>query len=157
MKMRIVYIIPTIIVLLLPVISLCFYPWLPEKMACHWSDGSQSDGCVEKWFYVFVMPLILLIIVSWLSILGIAFSGLNEAAGGFFAALSILLAMFLFYGHLLILLWNVGVIFDMSKLINLGIGIFIALIILNGIRFFSMRRFFWIRSGFPEDKNINKD
>jgi uncharacterized membrane protein len=136
MKKKAVYILPVIIMLLIPVIGLCFYPWLPEKMSCHWS-GSEvlPDACMEKGAYVLLMPIAMMIPVFMISILGMALSVDNKAAGNLFAFLSILLSFFLLFGSLLILLWNIGVKFNMSKFIDFGGGIFLALAILSTFYF----------------------
>jgi uncharacterized membrane protein len=135
MKKRIAYILPVIIMLLIPIISLCFYPWLPEKISCHWSGGPQPDACMEKGVYIFLMPMAMIIPVFMISVLGIALSVDNKAAGNLFASLSILLSSFLFFGCLLILLWNIGVKFNMGRFIDFGGGIFLALAILSTFYF----------------------
>ena len=62
MKIRKAEIIVVGIVILSFVVSIYFYPQLPEKMATHWNARGQVDGYMSKDWGLFLMPGVILLI-----------------------------------------------------------------------------------------------
>jgi uncharacterized membrane protein len=142
MKKTTVHLIPIFIMLLIPITGLCFYPWLPDKISCHWSGGSDPapDSCMEKLVYVFLMPILISIPVLILTFLGWGLSEGKEFAAGLIIILSIALSLFMYFGQFLIYLFNVGVKFNMNKFMNFAMGVFLAIII-SSVLYYSILSF----------------
>ena len=54
------------LILLSFVVSICFYPHMPEKIATHFNAKGEADGYSGKFFGTFCMPITLVILVLFL-------------------------------------------------------------------------------------------
>lgn len=96
-----------------------FYPQMPEKTASHWNFKGEVDGYMPKFWGMFLMPLIsaamllLFIFIPKIDPLKENIEKFRKYYDGFIA----LIILFLFYLYVLTILWNIGVRFDMSRLI----------------------------------------
>jgi len=50
------------IILLSLILSICFYPQMPEKIASHWDAQGQVDGYMLKFWGLLLMPIILIVL-----------------------------------------------------------------------------------------------
>ena len=102
-----------------------FYPQMPEVMASHWNIRGQVDGYMSKFWGVFLMPLIALF-TYLVFVLVPKIDPLKENVKKFriyFDRFIILIIFFLFYVYLLSLSWNIGLRFDMGRLMMPALGI----------------------------------
>ncbi len=45
------------------IIGIYFYPQMPDEMAFHWNSQGQVDGCMSKFWELFLMPFILVPVI----------------------------------------------------------------------------------------------
>jgi len=102
------------------------YPLMPEKMASHWSAAGEVNGYMPKFWGLFLMPIISLIIFA-LFVLIPKVDPLKANIAKFrkyFDGFIILLEVFLLYIYILTLIWNVGIKFDFTLAIIPAIALF---------------------------------
>lgn len=113
-----------VIVLLSFAIAVHFYPQMPEKMASHWNAKGQVDGYMSRFWGLFLMPVISLGLLV-LFILIPMIDPLKENIEKFrtyFDGFIVLLILFLFYIYLLTIFWNIGMRFNMTRLLAPALG-----------------------------------
>jgi uncharacterized membrane protein len=125
--MRISKIISILIIAASFAVSIYFYPLLPAKIASHWNAQGQVNGYMDKFWGLFLMPAIsVLLLLLFLAIPKI--DPLKENIAQFrkhFDWFIVLIISFLFYIHLLSILWNMGIIFDFTRALVPALGILI--------------------------------
>ncbi|HHF56012.1 MAG TPA: SdpI family protein [Thermoplasmatales archaeon] len=125
MNMRKSEIIAIGIILLSFIIGIYLYPQMPEKMASHWNAKGQVDGYISKFWGLFLMPIISLLIFS----LFIAIPKIDplkqniEKFRKYYDGFVVLMIAYLFYVYLLTLLWNIGIRFSMIQPLVPAMGI----------------------------------
>lgn len=98
-------------------LSIYFSPQMPELMASHWNAAGEVDGYMPKNWGLFFMPILslillaLLLIVPRLDPLKKNIETFNKYFYGFLIAIFI----FLFYLHVLTLIWNLGYRFELIR------------------------------------------
>ncbi len=100
-------------------IGIYFYPQMPEKMASHWNFKGEVDGCLSKFWGLFLMPIILIGVVL-LYLIVPKLDPLKENIEKFrkyFDGFIVLLLLFLFYLYVLTIFWNLGLKFDIGQAI----------------------------------------
>ena len=100
-------------------IGIYFYPQMPEKMASHWNFKGEVDGCLSKFWGLFLMPIILIGVVL-LYLIVPKLDPLKENIEKFrkyFDGFIVLLLLFLFYLYVLTIFWNLGLKFNISQAI----------------------------------------
>ena len=100
-------------------IGIYFYPQMPEKMASHWNIKGEVDGCLSKFWGLFLMPIILISVVL-LYLIVPKIDPLKENIEKFrkyFDGFIVLLLLFLFYLYVLTIFWNLGLKFDIGQAI----------------------------------------
>ncbi len=113
------------IILLSFIIGIYLYPQMPEKMASHWNAKGQVDGYISKFWGLFLMPIISLLIFS----LFIAIPKIDplkqniEKFRKYYDGFVVLMIAYLFYVYLLTLLWNIGIRFSMIQPLVPAMGI----------------------------------
>ncbi len=108
-------------------ISVYLYPQIPEKFASHWNSQGQVDGYMPKFWGLFFLPFVMIgILLLFIAIPKIdpLKSNIMEFSQ-YYQRFVILFMGFLFYIHLLTILWNIGLKFDMMQLILPAISILI--------------------------------
>ena len=125
MKMRKSEIIILGIILLSLIISIYFYPQMPEKMASHWNAQGQVDGYMSKFWGLFLMPFMLV----GLALLFVATPRMDplkaniEKFRKFYDIFIILFFVFLLSTHLQIILWNMGIEISPNVIFPIGLGL----------------------------------
>ena len=105
------------IVLLSILIGIVLYPSMPELMASHWDAAGQVNGYMPKFWGLFLMPIISVIILG----LFIAIPTIDPLAKNIkkfrkqFDMFVLLMIMFMLYIYLLTIGWNFGVRFGMTQ------------------------------------------
>jgi uncharacterized membrane protein len=113
----------TIASLLLIVISFVaafmLYPTMPERMASHWSIHGEVDGYSSRYFGLFGLPVIsvvLLLFLIWipkLEPLKANFTKFEKYYDGFI----VVFISFFFYIYILTILWNLDMTFNMLRML----------------------------------------
>jgi uncharacterized membrane protein len=126
MSTRLTVIIGLALILIAVVFSLAVYSRLPDRMASHWGINDEVNGTISRFWGAFLMPLMALAMLGlFLLIPGIDPLKANIASfrplfNGFITALMV----FLFYLHILTVLWNLGYQgFHMSAALLPGLGL----------------------------------
>lgn len=98
-------------------LSIYFSPQMPELMASHWNAAGEVDGYMPQNWGLFFMPVLsvimlaLLVIVPRIDPLKKNIETFNKYFYGFLIAIFI----FLFYLHVLTLMWNLGYRFELIR------------------------------------------
>jgi uncharacterized membrane protein len=118
-------IVTILIILFSFAIGICLYPKMPAEMASHWNAQGQVDGYVSKFWGLFLMPIISLILF-FLFILIPKIDPLKtniEKFRKYFDNFVTIIILFLFYLYLLTIFWNFGVQFSMNQVLAPAFGI----------------------------------
>ena len=103
------------------------YPYMPEKMASHWDANGSVDGYMPKLWGLFLLPVIsaILFLVYMLVPKIDPLKGNIEKFRGHFDVFILLLFVFLFYVHMLTMLWNLSYRFNIIQLLAPAFGLLI--------------------------------
>ena len=107
------------------VLALFLYPQMPERMASHWNIKGEVDGYMSKFWGLFLMPFTLLVLFLFFLLIP-KIDPLKENIKKFrryFDIFILLITLFLSYIYLLTLLWNLGIRFDMGKVMIPALGL----------------------------------
>ena len=113
------------IILLSLIISIYFYPQMPEKMASHWNFQGEVDGYMSKFWGLFLMPFILV----GLALFFVAISRidpLKENIGKsrkYYDGFIILFFVFMLSIHFQGILWNLGIEISPNVIFPIGLGL----------------------------------
>jgi uncharacterized membrane protein len=113
------------IIALSVLIGLFFYPYLPATVASHWDAQGQVNGYMSKFWGTFLVPFMsIALFLLFLLIPRIDPLRKNiEKFRNYFDWLIVIIMLFLFYVHMLTLLWNLGARFNMSQLMLPALGL----------------------------------
>jgi len=105
--------------------SAYFYPQMPETVASHWDINGEVNGYMSKFWGLFLMPIIsLAIFLFFLAIPKIDPLKPNiEKFRKYFDAFIVVFLLFFLYVHLLTVVWNLGVRFNMAQLMSPAFGV----------------------------------
>jgi len=111
----------TLLILIIIAISLAIaiylYPTMPDQIASHWNTEGEVDGYMSKFWGLFLMPIIsvviflLFIFVPMIDPLKKNIEKFRQYYDGFM----VLMVLFLFYIYFLSLLWNFDYRFNMIQ------------------------------------------
>ena len=113
------------IILLSLIISIYFYPQMPEKIASHWNAQGQVDGYMSKFWGLFLIPFILVgfvllfIAIPKIDPLKANIEKFRKQYNGFV----ILFFIFMLSIHFQLILWNLGIEISPNLVVPIGIGI----------------------------------
>ncbi|KKG07884.1 SdpI family protein [Methanosarcina sp. 2.H.A.1B.4] len=113
------------LVLLSFILSIYFYPQVPEQMATHWNSEGEVDGYMSKLWGLFFMPLvitglvIMFLVIPKIDPLKENIAKFRKYYDGFIA----IMVLFMVAVHLQILLWNTGIQISPNAVIPVGIGL----------------------------------
>jgi len=113
------------IILLSLIISIYFYPQMPEKIASHWNAQGQVDGYMSKFWGLFLIPFILV----GLALLFVAIPRIDplkaniEKFRKYYDGFVILFFIFMLSIHSQVILWNLGIRISPNVIAPIGIGI----------------------------------
>ncbi len=117
------------IILIITLLSFAFgisiYHCMPDEMASHWNFQGQVDGYMPKFWGLFLMPIISTVLLL-LFVLIPRVDPLKENIEKFrkyFDGFIIIIISFLFYIYLLTILWNLGLDFNMNRVLPPALGI----------------------------------
>lgn len=114
-----------LLVVLTFAVGIILYPSLPERMATHWNINGEANGFSTRAFGVFFMPIMsLFLAILLLSIPRIDPLKENiEKFRKYYDWFIILMLFFFLYVHSLTLIWNLGIKFDMTRMMLPAMGI----------------------------------
>lgn len=116
-KIRKSEIIVFLIVLISFAIGIYFYPQMPASMASHWNEKGQVNGYMPKFWGLFLMPIISLVILLAFIIIPRIDPLKNNIKEfrKYFDGFIILISLFLLYIFLLTIFWGTGNRFNMNQ------------------------------------------
>jgi len=107
------------------ILSLYFYPRIPENMAFHWDISGQVDGYTSKHLGLFLIPFalvglaLLFVAIPKIDPLGENIKKFRKCYDGFV----VLFFVFMFSVHLFVVLWNLGIKTNPNVIIPIGLGL----------------------------------
>ncbi|MFH1696469.1 MAG: DUF1648 domain-containing protein [Candidatus Diapherotrites archaeon] len=107
------------IVVLSFAIAIYFFPQMPEQVASHWNSNGEVNGYMDSFWGTFLMPVIsVLLLLMFLAIPRIDPLKANiERFRKHYDRLIIITMAFMLYIYLLTIAWNLGMRFDMARLL----------------------------------------
>jgi uncharacterized membrane protein len=107
------------------ILSIYFYPHVPEQMATHWNSQGEVDGYMSKLWGLFFMPAVITgLTVMFLMIPRIDPKKENiEKFRKYYDRFIIIFILFMVAVHLQILLWNTGIRINPNTVLPAGIGL----------------------------------
>lgn len=99
-----------LLILLMAALSFLVYPVLPAQIATHWGAKGEVNGFSGKMFGLFFMPILsffLYLFLVWIPKIDPKKKNIEEFKSTYELFL-IMFFLFLFYIHLLTILWNLG-------------------------------------------------
>jgi uncharacterized membrane protein len=103
-----------------------FYPQMPERVASHWNAAGQVDGYMSKFWGLFLMPVISVLVYGLFLLIPVMDPKKENIAKfrGYFDGFVVIMMLFLFYLYVLTLLWNLGYMsFSMTALLAPAFGV----------------------------------
>ena len=144
MSNRFTVIVGLALILIAVAFSAAVYNRLPDRMASHWGFNDEVNGTTSRFWGAFLMPLIalamlaLFLVIPSIDPLKANIATFRPIFNAFIAAIMV----FLFYLHVLTMLWNLGVQgFHMSTALLPGLGL---LFIFAGLMMRQAKRNFFI-------------
>lgn len=113
------------IILISFIISIYFYPQMPEKIASHWNAQGQVDGYMSKFWGLFLMPFVLI----GLGLLFVAIPKIDplraniEKFRKYYDGFIILFFVFMLSIHFQLILWNSGIEISPNVILPIGLGL----------------------------------
>lgn len=107
------------------IVSIYFYPHVPDPMATHWNSRGEVDGYMSKFWGLFFMPLV----ITGLAALFLAIPRIDPKRENivkfrkYYDGFIIVLIFFMLAVHLQVLLWNTGIQISPNAVIPAGIGL----------------------------------
>jgi len=113
------------LVLLSFIVSVYFYPLMPEKIAIHWNLQGQADGYTSKFPGLFILPSLLVgIVLLFIAIPKIDPLKKNiEKFRRYYDGFVTLFSAFMVFIHLYIIFWNIGIRVSPNIVLPLGFGL----------------------------------
>lgn len=113
------------IILISFIVGIYLYPTMPDLFASHWNTQGEVNGYMQKFWGLFMMPIISLGLFLMLTLLPkIDPMKTNvEKFKKYFDDFIVILILFLFYIHALTLFWNMGIEFNMNRFMVPSMGI----------------------------------
>ncbi|MBN2095736.1 MAG: SdpI family protein [Candidatus Aenigmarchaeota archaeon] len=105
--------------------GLFLYPALPEELASHWGLQGEVNGYMPKFLGVIFIPLVVLAMAAIFEVIPRIdpYKENIKKFSGEYGRFVVLLSAFLAAIQAMVLAWNLGYLFDMSRFIFAGIGI----------------------------------
>ncbi len=107
------------------IISIYFFPLVPEQMATHWDSQGEVNGYMSKLWGLFFMPLV----ITGLAIMFLVIPRIDPKKENiakfrkYYDRFIFLLILFLIAVHLQVLLWNIGIRISPNAVFPVGIGL----------------------------------
>ncbi|MCS7249460.1 MAG: SdpI family protein [candidate division WOR-3 bacterium] len=119
----------SIIILILTIfsflISIYFYPKMPERMASHWNQYGEVDGYSKKIWGTFLVPFILFLTILLYFLIPKIDPLKNNILKfiNYYDAFFLILCIFFIALHLFLLLWNINIRINPNRFFPIGLGV----------------------------------
>jgi uncharacterized membrane protein len=102
-----------------------FYPQMPERVASHWNAAGQVDGYMNKFWGLFLLPVISVFVYGLLLLIPLMDPKKENIAKfrEYYDRFLVAMLSFLFYLYVLTLLWNMGARFNMTAALAPAFGV----------------------------------
>jgi len=123
--MKKTYTIIILIILISFIVGLYYYSKMPDQLASHWNTKGEVDGYMSKFWSLFLMPIVSLVMFLLLVFVP-KIDPLKkniEKFRKYFDTFIVLMVLFLFYVYILTIAWNIGKRFDMGQAMIPAMGI----------------------------------
>ena len=113
------------LVILSFILSIYFYPLVPEQMATHWNTQGEVNGYMSKLWGLFFTP----VVITGIAILFLVIPRIDpkkeniEKFRKYYEGFIILFISFMVAVHLQILLWNIGIRISPNTVLPAGTGL----------------------------------
>ncbi len=109
----------TAIIILSVIIGVFFYPQMPDALASHWNAAGEADNYLPKLWGLSIMPIILIILLMFIVLIPRVdpLRANIQKFREYYDTFSIIVALFFFYLHLLVIIWNMGMKFNLMQLL----------------------------------------
>jgi len=113
------------LVILSFILSIYFYPLVPEQMATHWNTQGEVNGYMSKLWGLFFTP----VVITGIAILFLVIPRIDpkkeniEKFRKYYDGFIILFISFMVAVHLQILLWNIGIRISPNTVLPAGTGL----------------------------------
>lgn len=114
-----------VLILLVFLIAIYFYPRMPERMASHWNAQGEVDGYMSKFWGLFLVPFI----SAGLALLFIAIPRIDPLKANiqefrrFYDGFVIIFLLFILAVYFQSLLWNLGTKISFTMTLPIGLGV----------------------------------
>ena len=108
--MKITTIVSIIVILISFILGACLYSQMPDQFVSHWNINGQPNGHMPKFWGLFLMPIISLVMLILFLLLP-KIDPLKENISQFrryYDTFILLIILFMFYLNLLVIKWNRG-------------------------------------------------
>jgi len=108
------------------VIGIYLYPQLPDNVASHWNSAGMVDGYMPKFWGLFLMPIIIILCVflfEYIPRIDPLKANVQEFKDQYNEFI-VFIILFLFYIHVLTLVWNLGTRFNLGQFMIPALSIF---------------------------------
>lgn len=123
--MKKTYTIIILIILISFIVGLYYYSKTPDQLASHWNAKGEVDGYMSKFWGLFLMPIVSLVMFLLLVFVP-KIDPLKkniEKFRKYFDTFIVLMVLFFFYVYILTIAWNIGKRFDMGQAMIPAMGI----------------------------------
>lgn len=123
--MKWIHIVSMLIILASIVLSVLVYEQAPDMVASHWDAQGNVNGYMSKFWGLFLMPLVLLVLYGLFVFLP-KIDPLKENVEKFrkyYDGFIVVFLLFMLLVHINVVLWNIGIYISPSFVIPLGIGL----------------------------------
>ncbi len=112
------------IILLSFILSIYFYPMMPEMMASHWNAQGNVDGYMPKFWGLFLMPFVLTFLLLLFNVIP-KIDPLDNIKKfrKYYDGFVIVMSVFMLFIHVQIILWNLGYQISPNYYIPVSIGL----------------------------------
>jgi uncharacterized membrane protein len=113
------------IIVLSVLMSIYYYPQLPDKIATHWGISGEANGYSSKLFGLAILPVISILIVGLFLVLPILDPMKKNYASfrKYYDTTVIVLVGFFAYLQALSIFWNLGYAFSLNMMLSLAFGV----------------------------------
>ena len=99
------------------IIGIYAYPQMPDKVASHWNTAGEVDGYMNKFWGIFLMPIVMLgvfLLMTFFPYIDPLKKNVKKFRK-YYDGFILVLTIFLLYVYLLTIIWNLGYRFMLSN------------------------------------------
>ena len=123
--MRKAIILALLVILIQFLVAIYYYPQMPDQMASHWNIEGVADGYFSKFWGLFLVPLIavgLFLLFAVIPRIDPLQNNIKDFIKYYWSFI-VLFMGYMLYMELIIIVWNLGVTYNMFQALSPAIGI----------------------------------